>query len=336
MLPAAWRKMWVSSAIGTGLGLDELGERLAGADRCELVGVSDEDDVRSGPTARRSVTSSSRLAIEVSSTIRRSVSSSSTVGPWSGIQPSAEWTVEASRPLDSDIRRAARPVGATSSTEAFCSRAAAQISRIVAVLPVPGPPVTIESREANAARTAAACSGAGTRSSAGGAPDALRLAGAAASSPTISARSRSSFAVSGGRPRPRGAPARRTISASVALDGRASRVGRCTVDGRARVGLAELDDERRPRRPSRRAARRSARRRAARPPARRARRPAGRSTRRAPPRSGRAGRPRASARASRPGRRPSGRSCRRSGTRSPNTLVRSYGRSRTTRWARGP
>ena len=111
------------------------------------------------------------------------MSSSSTVGPWSGIQPRAEWTVEASRPLDSDIRRAARPVGATSSTEAFCSAAAAQISRIVAVLPVPGPPVTIESREANAARTAAACSGAGTRSSAGGAHDALRLGGAAASSP---------------------------------------------------------------------------------------------------------------------------------------------------------
>src|SRR3954452_21298049 len=51
MLPAAWRKMWVSSAIGTGGGgrggarLDELGEGLAGADRGELVGVADEDDV---------------------------------------------------------------------------------------------------------------------------------------------------------------------------------------------------------------------------------------------------------------------------------------------------
>ena len=30
-----------------GLGLDELGEGLAGADRCELVGVSDEHDVGS-------------------------------------------------------------------------------------------------------------------------------------------------------------------------------------------------------------------------------------------------------------------------------------------------
>ena len=73
--------------------------------------------------------------------------------------------VDASMPVDSAIRRAARPVGATSTIDAFCAAAAAQISRIVAVLPVPGPPVTIESREANAARTACHCSGAGTRSS---------------------------------------------------------------------------------------------------------------------------------------------------------------------------
>ena len=54
-------------------------------------------------------------------------------------------------PVDSAIRRAARPVGATSAIDAFCASAAAQISRIVAVLPVPGPPVTIDSREPNAA-----------------------------------------------------------------------------------------------------------------------------------------------------------------------------------------
>ena len=35
-----------------GFGLDELGERLAGADRCELVGVPDEHDVRRGPRRR--------------------------------------------------------------------------------------------------------------------------------------------------------------------------------------------------------------------------------------------------------------------------------------------
>ncbi len=63
---------------------------------------------------------------------------SSRVGPSPGIQPSAEWIVDASIPVDSAIRRAARPVGATSAIEAVCAFAAAQISRIVAVLPVAG------------------------------------------------------------------------------------------------------------------------------------------------------------------------------------------------------
>ena len=63
-----------------------------------------------GPTARSSVTSSSRLAIEVSSTISMSPSSSSTVGPSPGIQPSAEWIVDASRPVDSAIAPR-RPAG---------------------------------------------------------------------------------------------------------------------------------------------------------------------------------------------------------------------------------
>ena len=197
MLPAAWRKMWVSSAIGTGRASTSSANGLPAPTGASWSASPTSTTWVCGPTARRRVTSSSRLAIEVSSTMSRSVSSSSTVGPWPGIQPRAEWTVEASRPLDSDMRRAARPVGATNITEAFCSAAAAQMRRIVAVLPVPGPPVTIERREANAARTAAACSGAGTRSSAGGALDALRLGGAAASSATISARSCSSFAVGG-------------------------------------------------------------------------------------------------------------------------------------------
>ena len=178
------------------LGLDELGERLAGADRRELVGVADEHDVGLRADGASSVTSSSRLAIEVSSTISRSlvelVDGRALVGH------------PAERGVDGRGVQAARlghpPSGAAGRGDEQHRRlllgAAAQISRIVAVLPVPGPPVTIESRDANAARTAAACSGAGTRSSAGGARR-LRLAGAAASSRTISARSRSSFAVSG-------------------------------------------------------------------------------------------------------------------------------------------
>ena len=112
-------------------------------------------------TARSSVTISSRFAIEDSSTISRSHfsgSSSSCSGPSPGIQPSAECTVEARKPLASVIRLAARPVGATSITRAFCLAASRAIDLIVAVLPVPGPPVITDSRCANAALTADRCS----------------------------------------------------------------------------------------------------------------------------------------------------------------------------------
>ncbi len=137
------------------------------------------------------------MAIEVSSTISTSATSSSTVGPWPGTQPSAAWTVEASIPVDSVIRRAARPVGATSSTVASWAEAAAQIILIVAVLPVPGPPVTIDSRELIAAPTASACAGAGTTSPV---PFTVRSPSRArprASSRTVSASSASSSAVCG-------------------------------------------------------------------------------------------------------------------------------------------
>ncbi len=164
MLPAAWRKMWVSSATGTAFIATSSANGLPAPTGASWSASPTRTTCIFGPTARSSVTSSSRLAIEVSSTTSRSASISSRVGPWPGIQPSAEWIVEASIPVDSVIRRAARPVGATSAIDAPCAWAAAQIMRIVAVLPVPGPPVTIEIREANAASTAAACSGAGTKS----------------------------------------------------------------------------------------------------------------------------------------------------------------------------
>ena len=105
--------------------------------------------------------------------------------------------VEASRPVDSAIRRAARPVGATSMIDAACSAAAAQISRIVAVLPVPGPPVTIESREPNAACTAAHCSAAGTRSASAARAGIDRRGFAPRSRRTFCASSASSAAVCG-------------------------------------------------------------------------------------------------------------------------------------------
>ena len=179
MLPAAWRKMCVSSATGTGARRDELGERLAGADRRELVGVADEHDVRA--RADRAQQRDEQLEVGHRGLVddqQVGVESRRRVGPWPGIQPSAEWIVEAS----SAGRLGHPPRGAAGRRDEQRPRrsaasAAAQIRRIVAVLPVPGPPVTIESRCANAARTAAACSGAGTRSSRAGAARAPRAHG---------------------------------------------------------------------------------------------------------------------------------------------------------------
>ncbi len=116
----------------------------------------------------------------------------------------------ASIPVDSAIRRAARPVGATSVIDARCCLAAAQISRIVAVLPVPGPPVTIERREANAASTAAHCSGAGTSSVVAGAETAVprgETAGALGGGPSGGAAGSSTDSARASR---------RTVSASSA------------------------------------------------------------------------------------------------------------------------
>ena len=85
MLPAAWRKMCVSSATGHDLRLHQLRERLAGADRARA-GRRRRPARRAcpTPTARSSVTSSSRFAIDVSSTTSRSALISSRVGPSPG------------------------------------------------------------------------------------------------------------------------------------------------------------------------------------------------------------------------------------------------------------
>ena len=197
MLPAAWRKMWVSSATGTAPAATSSANGLPAPTGASWSASPTSTTCVRGPTARSSVTSSSRFAIDVSSTISRSVCSSSRVGPWPGTQPSAAWIVEASAPVDSAIRRAARPVGATSATEACWAAAAAHSRRIVAVLPVPGPPVTTESREENPARTAAHCSGAGTSVSSGGWSGARSRGLPAARERTCSASSASSAATSG-------------------------------------------------------------------------------------------------------------------------------------------
>ena len=197
MLPAAWRKTWVSRATGTGPASISSANGLPAPTGASWSASPTSTTCIRLPTARSRVTSSSRFAIEVSSTISRSPPSSSTVGPSPGTQPSAEWIVEASRPVDSAIRRAARPVGATSTSDAAWAAAAELIRRTVAVLPVPGPPVTIESRDANAPSTARHCSCAGTTSSAAACVGAFRRGLDAASSRTRSANSASSAAVSG-------------------------------------------------------------------------------------------------------------------------------------------
>ena len=253
------------------------------------------------PTARSSVTSSSRLAIEVSSTISRSASSSSTVGPWPGIQPSAEWTsrrrARSTRPSGARRGRSGR----RAATDAFCASAAAQISRIVAVLPVPGPPVTIESREANAARDRRRLLGRGDEVAGGrrrrGFSDGV---GAGERARRARASSASSAAVSG----PVG-PARRR------------RPTRARARPASAISLQQL------RRPARRAEQLAAR-------CARARRPAGTSSRRARPRSS-TWTTAARARAGRVGGTPAARAIVSAIWKpTPNTLVRSYGRSRTT------
>ena len=104
------------------LGGDQLGERLAGADGRELVGVADEHHVGLG--RRRRAAASPAARGWPSRSRRRSAGRSAAgparrgSGPRPGIQPSAECTVRARTPLVSVIRTAARPVGATSITRA--------------------------------------------------------------------------------------------------------------------------------------------------------------------------------------------------------------------------
>lgn len=68
--------------------------------------------------------------------------------------------MEASAPVSSDRRLAARPVGAASTTFAFRARASSTIERTVKDLPQPGPPVRTATFSVSASLTAASCSGA--------------------------------------------------------------------------------------------------------------------------------------------------------------------------------
>ena len=309
MLPAAWRKMWVSSATGTARAATSSANGLpAPTGASWSASPTSTTCVRAADRAQQrdeQLEVGHRRLVDDQQVARRA---RRRVGPWPGIQPSAEWTVEASQPgrLGHPPRGAAGRRDEQRPTR-FCASAAAQISRIVAVLPVPGPPVTIDSREANAAAPPPHCSGAGTRSPG-------RLAGRLAA--RARGRRQRAHLLAPARPR-----ARRSAG------GRPRRVARRRPRARARR-----------RRPSRAAARVGRRRRRA---ARRA--VAGSSRDRQARRAvalglgehvhdGRAG---ARGRVRR-ARRRRARSCRRSRKPTPNTLVSSYGRSRTTRCARSP
>ena len=66
--------------------------------------------------------------------------------------------MDAGSPVVSDIRFAARPVGAASTMLSFAADARRTISETTVVLPTPGPPVMIENADAPAVSTARSCS----------------------------------------------------------------------------------------------------------------------------------------------------------------------------------
>ena len=308
MLPAAWRKMWVSSATG-----DRARGRRGRRTACRRrPGASWSASPTSTtcvrpPTARSSVTSSSRLAIEVSSTISRPgvdlVDRRALAGD------PAERGVDRGRV---GARRLGHPArGAAGRRDerdlAFCALAAATSSRIVAVLPVPGPPVTIGQpvRERRGDRGGLLGRGLERRRvahRAGGLQHRLRARRARSIRVRELRLERRGRA--GGTPTP---PSSTSTHELAVVGHRAEQRG---------VRRRAVEQRRRPRR--------------------RARRPGGRSSRRARPRRARGRRRRARARG-RPARsRRRGRSRRRSGSRRRTRWSARTGRSRTTRCARSP
>ena len=97
-------------------------------------------------TARNKLFINTVSTIEISSTIRASIASgfskffSKAIS--GGLNFSKRWMVLASCPVASDIRLAARPVGAASAIFFFRASKSAIRPLIAVVLPVPGPPVS--------------------------------------------------------------------------------------------------------------------------------------------------------------------------------------------------
>ena len=159
---AAWRKIWVEPDDRRRAGVDQVLERLARADRRQLVGVADEDDVgRLGQAAEQHLGQAQvehrglvddRPGRPAAGGRARSPARGRASTRASGGSSVASWPVASSR------RRAARPVGAQSAIVALAASASATISLVQPVLPTPGPPVSTETRAAKAPCTAAHCS----------------------------------------------------------------------------------------------------------------------------------------------------------------------------------
>ena len=155
----AWRKIRVSRTRGDRAAVGEqVAQHLARADDW-AAGRRPRRSSRCAPggTALTSLLASSRSSIEASSTTTRSASSGrsrSYAASPPGLSSSSRCTVEASAPVSSASRLAARPVGAASTTLAFLARASSTIERTVKDLPQPGPPVSTATFSVSASRTA--------------------------------------------------------------------------------------------------------------------------------------------------------------------------------------
>src|SRR5277367_1509225 len=158
-LSAAWRKTSVKRMTGTAP------EAMMSASTCP---GPTEGSWSTSPTsssaawsgkARSRARISGTSTIEVSSTTSRSQSSgASSVRrklPVLGSVSSNRWIVFASRPVLSDRRLAARPVGAHNAIAMVFARRILRIELTSVVLPTPGPPVITSTFEASATRTAA-------------------------------------------------------------------------------------------------------------------------------------------------------------------------------------
>ena len=187
------------------LGGDQLGERLAGADRRELVGVADQHDV--GSAADRAQQRDQQLEVrhrglvdDQQVALQRILL---VVGRALAGDP-AERRVHGARAQPTGLghpHRGASGRGDQHAPSRAAARRRAAIDLIEAVLPVPGPPVITDSRCASALADAARCSPVSSCS-----PASARPARSAVREPLVTAALRRARA-RGRRARP---PARRS------------------------------------------------------------------------------------------------------------------------------